>query len=105
MFPITTVRIVNDLQLTLENINAVAGVEVLIEDCVVLVLLPAGLNTLQFGHQPGLSIEVGGLKTSNIYFTKDQRFTSQHRTVVDGIMALFLKSLLQGTRTFESLPP
>ena len=68
MLPITTVRIVNDLQLTLQNINAVTGVEILIEDCVVLVLFPAGLDTLQFGHQPGLGIEVGGLKTSNIYF-------------------------------------
>ena len=70
MFALTPRGMINDLQVALQNINTVTSAEVLIEDCVVLILFPAGLHTLQFGHQPGLGIEVGGLKHQRFTFSE-----------------------------------
>ena len=62
MFSFTPGWMINDLQVSLQDINTVTSVQVLIEDCIVLVLLPAGLNTLQSSHQPGLAVQLSRLK-------------------------------------------
>ena len=81
MLPFTSVWIVDDLQVSLQNVNAVTSVEVVIEDWIVLILLPAGLHTLQLGHQPGLSVEGSRLKHQTFTLlssTWDRWFTYQH---------------------------
>ena len=62
MFALTPVWIINDLQIILQNINTVTGVELLIEDSVVLVQLSAALHTLGFAHQPGLAVQTSRLE-------------------------------------------
>ena len=62
MFSLTPVWMINHLQVALQNINTVTSAEVVIEDCVVLILFPAGLHTLQFSQQPGLAVQLSRLE-------------------------------------------
>ena len=65
MFALTPVWMIDDLQVALQNMNTVTSAEVLIEDCVVLILFPAGLHTLGLCHQPGLVVQLSRLEISD----------------------------------------